>query len=116
RARELGVRAVAVTLGAGGVLLDDGAGTQAIPAVPAPALVDQTGAGDSLVGTIAGRISVGDSLPEAVRLGTAAASLCLRGQGGTGYVATLTRSREHLARNSGDATPPASPHGAMRGG
>jgi 2-dehydro-3-deoxygluconokinase len=66
--------------------------------VPAPALVDQTGAGDSLVGTIAGRLALGDSLLEAVRLGSAASSLSLQGQGGTGFVASLEQSRAHLGK------------------
>lgn len=96
--RELGAVAVAVTLGAGGVLLDDGGELVRIPAMPAPALVDQTGAGDSMVGTIAGRLAVGDTLIAAVRLGVAAAALSLQGQGGAGFVATLAQSRRHLHR------------------
>jgi len=112
RARDLGARAAAVTLGADGVLVNDGSNAYTVPAVAAPALVDQTGAGDSLVGTIAGRISAGDSLLDAVRLGSAASSLCLQGQGGTGFVASLAQSRRHLERNGKDVTPLAAPNGS----
>lgn len=96
RVRELGADAVAVTRGADGIILDEGCGPQDVPAVPAASIVDQTGAGDSLVGTIAGRLALGDTLLDAVRLGAAASSLSLQGQGGTGFVASLAQSREHL--------------------
>lgn len=106
KAREWGARAVAVTRGSDGVFLDDGIDTFDLPAVRAPSLVDQTGAGDSLVGTIAGRLAVGDTLLEAVLLGSAASSLSLQGQGGTGFVATLDQSRGHLKRNGAAVTCP----------
>jgi 2-dehydro-3-deoxygluconokinase len=96
--RGLGADAVAVTRGPDGIVLDDGFGIHEVAAVPAPALIDQTGAGDSLVGTIAGRLALGDSLLEAVRLGSAASSLSLQGQGGTGFVASLEQSRAHLGK------------------
>jgi len=107
RCRALGAAAAAVPCGAAGVLLDDGRGAAVgIPAPPAPALVDQTGAGDALLGTVAARLALGDPLAEAVRLGCAAASLCLQGQGGLGFVATLDQARAHLAAG---AAPPATP-------
>ncbi|RCG32537.1 sugar kinase [Sphaerisporangium album] len=85
----LGARAVAVTRGPDGVLLADGQGTaQEVPAIPAAAIVDQTGAGDAFAGTLAARLALGASLREAVRAGTAAAAISLEGQGGTGRVAT----------------------------
>jgi len=95
RLRELGARAAVVTRGADGVLVLDGSGARPFPAAPAPALVDQTGAGDCLAGTIAARLARGDDLDAAVRLGTAAASLALGGRGGTGLVPTLEQSRAH---------------------
>ena len=94
--RGLGARAAVVTRGPSGVLVVDDAGERGLPAVPAPALVDQTGAGDSLAGTVAARLALGDTLEEAVRLGTAAASLVLGGHGGTGVVPTLAQARAHL--------------------
>jgi 2-dehydro-3-deoxygluconokinase len=84
-----------VTRGADGALVADASGLRQVPAVPAPRLVDQTGAGDSLAGTLTARLVLGDSLDEAVRLGTAAASLVLGGRGGTGYVPTLAELRAH---------------------
>jgi 2-dehydro-3-deoxygluconokinase len=98
--RAAGAAAVAVTRGAGGVLLDDGSAVHDLPAVPPPSLADQTGAGDCLVGMIAGRLALGDSLLEATRLGIAAASLSLAGQGGTGYVPTLEQVRAHALQEA----------------
>lgn len=104
---ELGAGAAAVTRGAEGVLVLDAAGSvHELPALPPPALVDQTGAGDVLAGTIAARMALGDSLIEAVELATAAASLSLGGQGGTGYLPSLEESRAHLR-----AVPGVSPAG-----
>ncbi|MEU0096613.1 sugar kinase [Kribbella sp. NPDC006257] len=93
--RELGVQAVALTRGVDGVLLDDGGEFTESPAIPAPAVVDQTGAGDSFAGTVTARLALGDSLRDAVQLGVAAASLSVGGIGGTGRVATLEESRAH---------------------
>ena len=92
----LGAEAAVVTRGAAGAVVADADGLRELPAVPAPALVDQTGAGDSLAGTLTARLVLGDSLDEAVRLGTAAASLVLGGRGGTGLVPTLEQVRGHL--------------------
>ena len=94
----LGAEAAVVTRGADGVVVADADGVRDLPAVPAPRLVDQTGAGDSLAGTVAARLVLGDSLDDAVRLGTAVASLVLGGRGGTGHVPTLAESRAHLDR------------------
>lgn len=95
-ARSLGADAAVVTRGAAGALVLDDGGAWEVPAVPAPVLVDQTGAGDSLAGTVAARVALGDPVIDAVRLGVAAASLALGGRGGTGLVATLAASRAHL--------------------
>lgn len=95
--RGLGAVAAVVTRGADGAVVADEAGVRDLAAVPAPALVDQTGAGDSLAGTMTARLVLGDPLDDAVRLGTASASLALGGQGGTGYVPTLAETRAHLA-------------------
>ncbi|MBT2477680.1 PfkB family carbohydrate kinase [Streptomyces sp. ISL-94] len=86
RYRALGARTVAVTAGAGRLLLDDGtrAAYHPVPANPAP--VDATGAGDCFIGTATARLALGDSLADAVALGMAAASLSVSGRGGTGRV------------------------------
>lgn len=94
--RGMGAQAAVVTRGADGVVVADAAGLRELPAVPAPRLVDQTGAGDSLAGTLTARLVLGDTLDEAVRLGTAAASLVLGGRGGTGLVPSLAAIRDHL--------------------
>jgi 2-dehydro-3-deoxygluconokinase len=103
--RAAGADAAVVTRGADGTVLVDEHGAWQVPSVPAPHLVDQTGAGDSLAGTVAARIALGDTLLEAVRLGTAAASLALGGRGGVGRVATLAESRQHLQDLGADPVP-----------
>lgn len=93
---RLGARAVALTCGPDGVLLREHPRETHIEAPPSPKLVDQTGAGDAFVGTVAARLAVGDELEAAVRLGTAAASLSVQAAGGTGFVPTLEQSSHHL--------------------
>jgi 2-dehydro-3-deoxygluconokinase len=97
--RAMGAESVVVTRGAHCTVVVDGQGAWVVPTVPPPALVDQTGAGDSLAGTLAARLAAGDSLLEATRLGSAAASLALAGRGGTGKVASLAETTEHLIRH-----------------
>ncbi len=97
RLRELGTQTVAVTCGAKGVqLLAAGVETW-IDSVPAPTVVDQTGAGDAFVGTLTARLVLGDDLQYATRQAAAAASLVVGGRGGTGKVPTLEQTRQHLA-------------------
>ncbi|HEV2929973.1 MAG TPA: PfkB family carbohydrate kinase [Propionibacteriaceae bacterium] len=94
--RELGVQNVAVTCGATGVQLS-GPGVETwVEAVPAPSVVDQTGAGDAYVGTLAARLVQGDDLLWAARQAGAAAALVVGGRGGTGHVPTLDETRAHL--------------------
>jgi len=96
--QALGARYVIVTCGADGLLVDDGSIPTVLPAIPAPHLVDQTGAGDVFCGTLAARLSLGDVLDEAVALAAAASSLSLAGAGGTGCIPSLGETRRHLAR------------------
>jgi 2-dehydro-3-deoxygluconokinase len=100
RLRELGAQNVAVTCGASGVQLVGPDLEVWIDAVPAPRVVDQTGAGDAFVGTLAARVVLGDDLEHAARLAAAAASLVVGGAGGTGLVPTLEQTRRHLASAS----------------
>lgn len=95
--RSLGAAAAAVTCGPDGAIVDEGNGPRRVAAVAAPHVLDQTGAGDSFLGTVVARLVAGDPLPEAAALGCAAASLSLSGQGGTGHVPTLAATRAHLA-------------------
>lgn len=97
RLRALGTEIAAVTCGASGVLVVDAEVSAWVPSVPAPAVVDQTGAGDAYVGTLTARLVLGDDLISAARLAAAAASLVVGGRGGTGLVPTLAQTRAHLA-------------------
>ena len=93
----LGARGVVLTRGPQGAVVAADGRTTEVPGVPAPLVVDQTGAGDCLAGTLAARLALGDPLLDAVALANAAAALSVGGQGGTGRVPTLTETREALA-------------------
>jgi 2-dehydro-3-deoxygluconokinase len=95
RLRGLGAANVAVTCGAEGIQLEGDRLSSWVAAIPAPSVVDQTGAGDAFVGTLTARIVLGDSLPEAARYGAAAASLVVGGKGGTGLIPTFEQTRAH---------------------
>jgi len=71
---QMGVQHVWVRLGARGSLLSTLDGHAMLPAVPA-AVVDVTGAGDSMLGAFAHRFLQGASLVDAARAGHAAAAL-----------------------------------------
>ena len=66
-----------------------------VDAIPAPSVVDQTGAGDAFVGTLTARMVLGDSLAAAARYGAAAASLVVGGKGGTGFIPTFEQTSAH---------------------
>lgn len=100
-----GTSVVAVTCGAEGVHLQDASGNCWIDAIPAPTVVDQTGAGDALVGTLAARLVLGDPLAVAARTAAAAASLVVGGRGGTGLVPTLEQTLTHLQTYAGAHDP-----------
>jgi 2-dehydro-3-deoxygluconokinase len=95
RLQALGARAVAVTCGSEGVAVLQGGESVFVPSVPAPAVVDQTGAGDAFVGSTTARLVLGDHLVEAVAYGVAAASLVVSGHGGTGLVPTSDMVMSH---------------------
>lgn len=65
---------VIVTVGAEGALLVDGDDVVRVPA-PAVDVMDTTGAGDALCGTLAARLAAGDALEAALERAVAAASL-----------------------------------------
>ena len=98
RVLDVGCVSVALTCGPRGVVLANADGTTEIPGVAAPRVVDQTGAGDCLTGTIAARLSLGDPLEVAAQLGVAAAALSVQGQGGTGHLASVEEMRAALSR------------------
>lgn len=69
------VPAVAVTRGADGAVLVDGAGpARVLPAVPAPPMMDACGAGDRLAGALAVALADGLSLGDAMELAVESAA------------------------------------------
>ena len=70
-----------VTRGRRGCLVLSRDGAQEYTADPVRALVDPTGAGDCFAATLSTEMFRGRPVPEAVRLATAAASLCVSGPG-----------------------------------
>jgi 2-dehydro-3-deoxygluconokinase len=103
--------AVAVTRGAQPLLVSDGATTTRYPAIPLPTLVDSTGAGDTLLGTLAAALARGESLADAAPLAVVAAGLSTQHRGGAPR-ATLAEVRAALsatratARTHQHAAPP----------
>jgi pseudouridine kinase len=75
-----GARAVVMTLGAGGAVAADGDGVVEVPGEPVT-VVDVTGGGDALVAGTVSALTRGESLADAVRLGTRLASLTVAVQG-----------------------------------
>ncbi len=71
--RATGARSVVVTLGARGAVVADADGTTTVPSA-AVEVVDTTGAGDVLAGTLAAYLASGLGLVDALRLAVAAAA------------------------------------------
>jgi 2-dehydro-3-deoxygluconokinase len=95
RVRAMGAQNVAVTCGSLGVQLVGESETW-IEAVPAPRVVDQAGAGDAFLGTMVARIVLGESIEDAARSGSAAASLAVGVAGAASSIATWDEVRAHL--------------------
>lgn len=87
-ALDAGASAAIVTLGDQGLLVADGTEITHYPAHHAPAVVDATGCGDILAGTLTARLALGDDFDLAVRLGMAAAAEAVGHRGGTTHLAT----------------------------
>lgn len=90
-----GPAVVAVTKGADGVTLGVNGTIGDVAAVPASRVVDQTGAGDSFLGTLVARLALGDDPRQAARLAVSAASLAVGFAGGADTVASLDAVRTH---------------------
>jgi 2-dehydro-3-deoxygluconokinase len=82
---SLGATAAVITQGAQGVSVHDGTFRE-YPAVPAPLVVDQTGAGDCFTGTMTARLSLGDPLDRAVEAALAAAAAAVSATGALGHL------------------------------
>jgi 2-dehydro-3-deoxygluconokinase len=92
KALDAGASAAVITLGDQGLLVADGTRITHYPAHHAPAIVDATGCGDILAGTLTARLVLGDHFDLAVRLGMAAAAEAVGHRGGTTHLATPPRS------------------------
>jgi 2-dehydro-3-deoxygluconokinase len=92
KALDAGASAAVITLGDQGLLVADGTQITHYPAHHAPAVVDATGCGDILAGTLTARLVLGDHFDLAVRLGMAAAAEAVGHRGGTTHLATPLRS------------------------
>jgi arabinose-5-phosphate isomerase len=68
---------VVMTDGARGALVSDAAGERWIPAYPAGAVVDSTGAGDAFLGGLLAGEALGLEFDDAVRLGNACGAACV---------------------------------------
>lgn len=73
--RDLGVKAVVITLGGDGVLVNTGETTEHVEAHSLGPVVDTTGAGDSFVGALAVALTSGRNLVEATRFAVSVAAL-----------------------------------------
>jgi ribokinase len=72
--RNLGVRAVVITLGGEGAFVDTGDTTELVSALSVGPVVDTTGAGDSFVGALAVALNSGKNLIDAARFAVAVAA------------------------------------------
>ena len=92
--RGFGAYAVAVKLGEAGVYVSAEGGTQTVPALTVPRVVDTTGAGDAFNGAFLHGLVENMTPLEAARLGVVMAGLKVRGRGA---IASLP-SREEVNR------------------
>jgi 2-dehydro-3-deoxygluconokinase len=102
---RLGADAAAVTCGGLGVVVGDASGIVRLPAVPAPVIVDATGAGDAFAGTLAARLVRGDTLASAAEHAAAAAARSLGFRGGTGWVAAQDEGNSSAISAAARAAP-----------
>jgi len=98
--RSLGTRNVVITCGAEGVHLAVGGVDRWVDAIPAPEVVDQTGAGDTFIGTFVARTVLGDPPERAARLACAASAIVVGGPGGASSIPTLERTMALAGRTS----------------
>ena len=93
----LGPKCAIVTLGAGGVLIDDHQhGMRRIPAIDVEP-VDTVGAGDCFCGALAARLSLGEDIDAAARFACVAAGLATTRAGAIPGMPSLKEVRERTA-------------------
>jgi len=96
RLRDLYPTIVIITLGANGLVADDGTGFFHLPAFPARA-VDTTAAGDIFHGALAYALIQSWSFLERLRFASLTASLSVRAPGGRSSIPSLKSVKEELA-------------------
>ncbi len=77
-------RPAIVTIGTGGILVFDAAGSAHVPAVPVRGPIDTVGAGDSVIAGFTTALCAGASLREAAEVGNLVASVTIQQIGTTG--------------------------------
>ena len=93
-----GVSQVIITLGADGCLYADGTEYQTFQA-NAVDTVDTTGAGDVFNGTLAVQITKGFSIPEAIKIASAAAAISVTKPGAQTSIPTMAEINEFIKAN-----------------
>ncbi|MBV0913911.1 ribokinase [Anianabacter salinae] len=88
RLREMGAGCVVMTLGARGVLFNDGAVSEVIPAVTAGDVVETTGAGDAFNGAFVAGLAEGRTPIEAARHGCVVAGISVTRPGAAASMPT----------------------------
>lgn len=88
------VKTLLITLGAQGFEINDGQTSVRYPAVKVCA-VDTTAAGDTLCGGLCARLSLGDSLEEAAKFGSKAASIACTRKGAQPSIPTAEEVNEY---------------------
>lgn len=87
-----GCRSVVLTMGGEGAVVRDSSGCWRLAAPPVAKVVDTTGAGDCLVGTLAARLDAGDSLRRAAADAVRTASLAVGRPGAQSSYATRSQA------------------------
>lgn len=95
---EQGVSEVIITLGAGGCLYTDGSDFHNYPAFRVDA-IDSTAAGDVFNGTLAVQITNGLSIPEAIKIASAAAAISVTKQGAQTSIPTMDEIAGFVEKN-----------------
>ena len=84
--------AVVLTLGSGGLVYSDESGLASLPAY-AVAAVDETAAGDAFIGFLMGSLIRGESMEDALRMGSAAGALAVTRAGAASSIPAVAEVR-----------------------
>ena len=98
---DRGVQIAVVTLGAEGAVLVERAGLTELSAYPVRA-VDTTAAGDAFVGALGAALSLGRTLPEALRQALGASALAVTVRGASPSLPTAAAVEEFLRNQAAD--------------